>query len=118
MSEKAEKREGEQASKRNSEEAAEPAVAETLGRYNATTPAEGIAALVAGLAPIDWVQLRLTARLSPGQRIRSAMEARAFAIAGLRATFRRRFPELSETELNLRVLAYLTPVRLPNEEKP
>jgi len=71
-----------------------------------------IAGLVQGLDPIDWVQLRLTARLSPGQRILAAMQAQAFAVASLRGTFRRRFPELSPAELNMKVLAYLTPVKM------
>lgn len=75
-----------------------------------------IAALVQGLDEVDWVQLQLTARLSPVQRILSAMEAHAFAVAGLRATFHRRFPELSDSEINIKVLAYLTPVRLPDKD--
>ena len=76
-----------------------------------------ITALVAGLDAVDWEQVRLTARLSPGQRIRSAMQAHAFAVASLRATFRRRFPELSDAEINMKVLAYLTPVRMPGPEE-
>jgi hypothetical protein len=78
--------------------------------------ATDIAGLVEGLERIDWVQLRLTARLSPGQRILAAMQAHAFAAAALRGTFRRRFPELSQAELNMKVLAYLTPVRMPSQE--
>jgi len=31
--------------------------------------------------------------------------------AGLRGTFAKRFPGMSQRELNLRVLAYLTPLR-------
>ena len=72
-----------------------------------------IAGLVQGLDRIDWVQLQLTARLSPGQRILAAMQAHAFAVASLRGTFRRKFPELSPAELNMKVLAYLTPVKMP-----
>jgi len=73
-----------------------------------------IEALVRGLDPVDWVQLQLTARLSPGQRILAGMQARAFAVASLRGTFRRRVPDLSQAELNMKVLAYLTPVRMPS----
>lgn len=47
-----------------------------------------IAAIVAGLDPVDWVQLKLTASLSPGQRILAGLEAQAFAMASLRGTFR------------------------------
>jgi len=68
--------------------------------------------LVAGLDAADWVQLRLTARLSPAERILAGLRAQAFAMAVLRGTFQTRFPELSQSELNMKVLAYLTPVRL------
>jgi hypothetical protein len=80
---------------------------------NTKTPtSEEIKALVQGLDPVDWVQLRLTASLSPGQRILAGMQAQAFAMASLRGTLRRKFPELSQSELNMKVLAYLTPVRM------
>jgi hypothetical protein len=61
--------------------------------------------------PIDWQQLELLARLTPAQRILIGMQARAFAMAGLRGTLRRRFPELSQAELNMKVLAHFTPLR-------
>lgn len=70
-----------------------------------------IETLVQRLDPVDWTQLKLLARLSPGQRILAGMEAQAFAMAALRGTFRRRFPELSQSELNMKALAYLTPLR-------
>ncbi len=71
-----------------------------------------IAALVQGIDPVDPVQLRLTAKLSPGQRILAGMQAQAFAMACVRGTFRRRFPDLSPAELNLKVLAHLTSIRM------
>ena len=77
-----------------------------------TPTSEEIQALVQGLDPVDWVQLRLTASLSPGQRILAGMQGQAFAMASLRGTFRKKFPELSQSELNMKVLAYLTPVRM------
>jgi hypothetical protein len=43
------------------------------------------------------------------------MSAQAFAMAALRGTFQQRFPELSLSELNMKVLAYLTPVRIESE---
>ncbi len=70
-----------------------------------------IRALVDGLDGADWVQMRLTARLSPAERILAGMRAQAFAMAMLRGTFRSRFPELTQSELNMKVLAYLTPIR-------
>ncbi|MDF1515085.1 MAG: hypothetical protein P1S60_14835 [Anaerolineae bacterium] len=72
-----------------------------------------IEALVQGLDPIDWVQLELTANLTPGQRILAGMQAQVFAMAQLRGTLRRRFPQLPNGELNMQVLAYLTPVNVP-----
>jgi len=61
--------------------------------------------------PIDWKQLELLAHLTPAQRVLLGMQAQAFARAALRGTLRRRFPELSQSELNMKVLAYLTPLR-------
>ncbi|MDY7080504.1 MAG: hypothetical protein SXV54_26795 [Chloroflexota bacterium] len=61
--------------------------------------------------PIDWQQLELLVHLTPTQRVLLGMQAQAFARAALRGTLRRRFPELSQSELNMQVLAYLTPLR-------
>lgn len=61
--------------------------------------------------PIDWQQLQLLARLTPAQRTLAMIRAAAFVRAGLRGTFRRRFPELSDEEINMKVLAYLSPLR-------
>ncbi len=61
--------------------------------------------------PIDWQQLELLARLTPAQRTLAMIRAAEFVRAGLRGTFRRRFPELSDKEINMKVLAYLTPLR-------
>jgi hypothetical protein len=79
---------------------------------NSDTDGSEIEALVQGLDPVDWVQLELTASLSPGQRILAGMQAQAFAMASLRGTYARRFPELSQSELNMKVLASLTTVRI------
>lgn len=76
------------------------------------TPESDIDAIVRGLDAVDWVQMQLTARLSPADRVLAGMRAQAFAMAALRGTFSRRFPELSLSELNMKVLSYLTPVRL------
>lgn len=71
-----------------------------------------IEVLVQSLDAVDWVQLELTANLSPGQRILAGLQAQAFATASLRGTLRRCFPDISQSELNMKVLAYLTPVRM------
>ncbi len=79
---------------------------------NITWDAAAIQALVDGLDPIDWQQLELLARIPPEKRVLAGMQAQAFAMAALRGTFARRFPELTQSELNMKVLAYLTPVRM------
>ncbi|MBI5653861.1 MAG: hypothetical protein HZC40_25940 [Chloroflexi bacterium] len=81
---------------------------ETKFQFEPTTVAE----IVRGLDPIDWVDLRLAARLTPAQRVLAGMSAQAFAMAALRGTFRKRFPELSLAELNMRVLRYVTSVQM------
>jgi hypothetical protein len=47
---------------------------------------EAIEELVRGLDPVDWVQVRLTARLSPVDRVLAGMFA-GFAYGVTRATF-------------------------------
>lgn len=70
------------------------------------------AEIVRGLDPIDWVQMRLLANLTPADRVLAGMAVADFGRAALRGTFQRRFPELSASELNMKVLAYFTPVRM------
>ena len=73
---------------------------------------EEISAIVHGFDPIDWVQLDLLAKMPPERRIIPGLMAQEFAMAALRGTFRNKFPELSMAEINMKVLAYLTPVRI------
>lgn len=73
---------------------------------------EDISKIVRGFDPIDWVQMELIAKMHPAKRIIPALHAQEFSMAGLRGTFRKRFPELSMPEINMKVLAYLTPVRM------
>jgi hypothetical protein len=61
--------------------------------------------------PIDWQQLELLAKLTPGERMRASVMAHEFATALLRGTLRRRFPDLSLAELNMMVLRHCTEVR-------
>lgn len=61
--------------------------------------------------PIDWQQLELLSRIPPEKRALAMMEATEWVLAGLRGTLRKRFPHWSQRELNLRVLAYVTPLR-------
>ena len=73
---------------------------------------EEISAIVCGLDPIDWAQMELLAKLPPAKRIIPPLQAQEFSMAALRGTFRKRFPELTMSEINMKVLAYLTPVRM------
>jgi len=54
--------------------------------------------------PIDVEQMRLSARLTPGQRIQRMLDARELAVGLIRGRLRRRYPNLSSRELNLKVL--------------
>ncbi len=71
-----------------------------------------ISTIVQGLDPIDWNQVELLAKLPPANRIIPPLQAQEFSMSALRGTFRKRFPELSMAEINMKVLAYLTPVRM------
>lgn len=73
---------------------------------------EEISAIVNGLNPIDWTQMELLAKLPPGQRILPTLNATLMLRAGLRSAFTKKFPELSTSEINMKVLEYLTPVRM------
>lgn len=73
---------------------------------------EEISAIVSEFDPIDWVQLELLAQMPPEKRLIPGLVAQEFAMAALRGTFRNKFPELSMPEINMKVLAYLTPVRM------
>jgi len=73
---------------------------------------EEISAIVDGFDPIDIAQMELLAKLPFGKRLIPGLNAQEFAMAALRGTFRQKFPELSMSEINMKVLAYLTPVRM------
>jgi hypothetical protein len=75
------------------------------------TPDE-IAGIVRGLDPVDWVQIELLSKMSPSRRIIPALQAQEFCMAALRGTFRKRFPDLEMSQINMMVLSYLTPVRM------
>jgi len=73
---------------------------------------EEISKIVDGFDPIDWVQIDLLAKMPPEKRLIPGLLAQEFAMAALRGTFRNKFPELTMPEINMKVLAYLTPVRI------
>jgi hypothetical protein len=73
---------------------------------------EEILAIVESFDPIDWVQVDLLAKLPFERRLIPGLSAQEFSMAALRGTFRKKFPELPISEINMKVLAYLTPVRM------
>jgi hypothetical protein len=58
--------------------------------------------------PIDRVQWRLLAQLPPASRVRVMLEARELAVGLMRGRLRRRYPDLSTTDLNLKLLEELS----------
>lgn len=56
---------------------------------------------------VDLTQMRLLARLSPAQRLRTMLDARELAVGLIRGRLRRRYPDLSEMEINLKLLEEL-----------
>jgi hypothetical protein len=69
---------------------------------------EEISAIVDGFNPIDWAQMELLAKMPPGKRIYPSLHASALIRAGLRTAFKRKFPNLSPSEINMKILDYLT----------
>lgn len=69
--------------------------------------------IVRGLGPVDWVQIKLIASLTPERKIIPAMRAQEFAMGTFRCALSKRYPNLTRTELNMKVLEHFTPVRVP-----
>lgn len=69
---------------------------------------EEISAIVDGFDPIDWVQMELLAKMPPGKRIIPMLQATEMVRAGLRTAFKRKFPDLSKSEINMKILEYMT----------
>ncbi len=77
-----------------------------------TLTREDISKIISGFDPIDWVQVELLAKMPPEKRLIPGLNAQEFSMAALRGTFRRKHPELSIVEINMKVLTYLTPIRM------
>lgn len=71
------------------------------------------AAIVRGLDPADWVQIDLLKKLPPEKRIIPALRAQAFAMSTFRLTLESRYPNLSRSEISMKVLKHFTTVRMP-----
>jgi len=72
-----------------------------------TLTPEEISKIVDGLNPIDWAQMELLAKMPPGKRIYPSLRASAMIRAGLRTAFKRKFPQLSLPEINMKIMDYL-----------
>ena len=71
-----------------------------------------ISAIVDGFDPIDWEEIELIATLTPRQRILRMLQKAEIVRTDLRNKLMEDFPELSLPEINMKVLAYLTRVRM------
>ncbi|MCC6500943.1 MAG: hypothetical protein IT313_11820 [Anaerolineales bacterium] len=77
-----------------------------MAQKRTLTPEE-ISAIVNGLNPIDHKQMELLAKMPPGKRTSPSLRASAMIRAGLRTSFKRKFPNLSLSEINMKILDYL-----------
>ena len=75
------------------------------------TPEE-ISAIVDGFEPIDWQEIEMVAKLPPGERWLVGYRKSEAMRADLREKLKKEFPELSESELNMKILRSLTSVRM------
>ena len=73
------------------------------------------AAIVRGLDPADWVQIKLLRSLPPEKRIIPAMRAQAFAMSTFRLVLEERYPNLSREEISIKLLEHFTTVRMPKK---
>jgi hypothetical protein len=61
--------------------------------------------------PVDREQMLLLGRLEPGQRLQRMLDARELVVGLMRGRLRRRYPDLSEREINLELLEELARAR-------
>ncbi len=61
--------------------------------------------------PVDLEHMRLRGRLTPGQRIQAMLDARELAVGLIRGRLRKRYPDLSARQINLKVLEEIARAR-------
>ena len=59
----------------------------------------------------DMELMRLRLSLSPGQRIQAMLDARALLVGMIRGRLRTRYPDLPDSELNLKLLEEIESAR-------
>ena len=63
--------------------------------------------------PVDIVQMRLRASLSPAKRIQVMLDARELAVGLMRGRLSQHYPDLSDREINLKLIEEISHVRTP-----
>ena len=61
--------------------------------------------------PIDIAQMRMRASLSPARRIQVMLDARDLVVGLMRGRLRKRYPDLSDRNINLKLIEELSHVR-------
>ncbi len=62
--------------------------------------------------PIDWEEIETLEKMPPGERHLVSLRKTEAIRSDLRNKFRKDFPELSLSEVNMKVLRSLTPVKI------
>ena len=73
---------------------------------------EEISAIVDGFDPIDVEEMEMVAKMPPGERWLVGYRKSEMIRADIRNKLMKDFPELSKSEINMKVLRSLTPVRM------
>ena len=56
---------------------------------------------------VDWLQVRLLQKLAPEDRLRVMLDAQELVVGLIRGRLCQRYPDLSEREINLKLLEEL-----------
>jgi len=73
---------------------------------------EEISAIVDGFDPIDWDEMEMLKKLPPEDRILVPLQKAEMDRTDLRNKLKEDFPELSISEINMKMLRSFTPVRI------
>jgi hypothetical protein len=77
---------------------------------------ETIAEIVRHLPPVDWEQVKRLAQMSPAERVLVGIRAAETERAAVREKLSLLYPHLSPSQLNMKVLAHFTPIRMPKSD--
>jgi hypothetical protein len=75
------------------------------------TPEE-ISAIVGGFDPIDWEEMEMLRAMPEGERWLVSLRKTEMLRADLHNKLMKDFPELSMSEINMKILRSFTPVRI------